>query len=115
MRNPQPSTSTRGLVLSGSVADDQLLRAWTDALDRLELHLDELRGGLAAGWMPVPYEVTLPAGNLPAELAERARRVLVEQRDVEAQLRERIGQLSCVMAGASSSPAPEPVFLDRRD
>jgi hypothetical protein len=80
--------------------------------DRLRRYQQALQGRCP---LPEPYVVPEPAGPLPEHLAARARVILAGQRDVEYQLRARMGAMAGAMAGvgrAAASPAPE--FLDRR-
>jgi hypothetical protein len=88
---------------------------WLHALDAMELHLEEIRAGVASGVMPDPYEVEMPRSPFPARLAARARRLRAAQDDVEALLRDRLGTLGAVMSGAFSPSTPAPLFVDRRE
>ncbi|MDA8295480.1 MAG: hypothetical protein M0004_02620 [Actinomycetota bacterium] len=85
--------------------------AWATALDRLQDHLDAIRGGLTVFSLPEPSTVALPDGPVPAALVARARRLLDEQRDLEAALRDRMGVVSAMLAGGFQ-PTPAPVFVD---
>ena len=52
---------------------------------------------------------------MPADLAARARVILAGQRDVEYQLRARMGAVAAALAAARHPGAPPtPVYLDRR-
>ena len=89
--------------------------AWAAALDAMELHLDEIRAGLEVGILPSPYAVTAPTMPMPTALGRRAIRLVTAQHDLEEALRERMGALSSVLAGAfPGGLAPGPVYLDRR-
>lgn len=90
--------------------------AWAEALDAMELHLDEIRAGLAVGLLPGPYTVPAPATPMPTSLGRRAIRLVTAQHDLEATLRERLGLLASVLSGAfpGGRTAPAPVFVDRR-
>lgn len=80
----------------------------------MELHLDEIRAGLAIASVPAPYSVAAPEGPVPEALAGRARQILAAQHDVENDLRERLGTVSSILRGAWAA-TPTPVYLDRRD
>lgn len=88
---------------------------WSAVLDAVENHLGEVRGGLSTGVMPEPYQVSLPKAPLPPTLAPRARQVLAIHHDVQNELRDRLATMACVLAGWRATPAPGPVYVDRRN
>lgn len=94
----------------------EVCRAWEEALDAMELHLDEIRAGLEVGALPHTDEIAAPGGPLPGPLAARAVRLAAAQRDVEDLLRKRMAVLSLILSGTSerSGAAPAPAFIDRR-
>lgn len=88
---------------------------WEEALEAMELHLDEIRAGLMVGFLPSPYEVRSPKQALPPALAPRAARLLAAQRDLEETLRGRLASFTTALSGmANAELAPAPVFVDRR-
>ncbi|MDA8287431.1 MAG: hypothetical protein M0014_03065 [Actinomycetota bacterium] len=90
------------------------LASWKTALDRLQRHVDEIRGGLAVYELPEPYVVEVPNGPVPTALAHRARLLLAEQRDLESMVRDRMGVVSVMLVGALQGP-PVPVYVDRKN
>lgn len=102
----------RGAALGGTTAEQ--VAAWEHALDALELHLDEIRGGLEAGALPEPYEVCVPDLPVPEVLVARARRLLAAQEDVEGEIRGRMGNLARIISGTFEA-VPAPIYLDRRN
>lgn len=106
-----PETSLQAAAIGCSEEE----RVWGATLDAMELHLDEIRAGLAVGILPSPYTVPAPDALMPASLTPRALRIAAAQHDLEDALRERMAVVSSVLAGAfATEPAPEPVFVDRR-
>lgn len=102
-----------GGTATTAAASEEVAR-WEAVLEALELHLDEIRGGLEAGVLPEPYAVAVPEQPVPAALVARARRLLAAQEDVEREIRGRMGSLARVISGAFEA-VPAPVYLDRRN
>lgn len=93
----------------------EAVRLWAPTLEAMELHLEEIRAGLTAGLLPIPYEVPSPDCPVPPSLSRRALRLLAAQRDLEEALRERMASLRTALSGAlSTGLAPDPVYVDRR-
>lgn len=88
--------------------------SWELVLDRLQRHVDEVRAGLAVYELPEPYVVEVPNGPVPQALAARARLLLAEQRDLETMVRERLGVVSVMLAGAFRA-TPGPVYVDQKN
>lgn len=99
-------------MLDGAVPADLL--TWEAVLDRLQRQLDEIRAGLAIYEMPEPYVVAVPNGPVPPALAARARLLLAEQRDLESLVRDRMGVVLAMFAGAFQA-APGPVYVDQKN
>lgn len=111
------STTDRPLgseLSPSSEESDSGVALWRRALEALELHHAEVRGGLQTGVMPEPYSVALPSVTFPPELAEDARRIRSAQRDIEGEVRERLSVLGTVLSGAFPDATPAPHYLDRR-
>ncbi|MCW4385739.1 hypothetical protein OH146_08115 [Salinibacterium sp. SYSU T00001] len=88
--------------------------AWVDALDALERELDwaeDLARARSDSWMP-----PVGLGVLPAELVERATRILTAQRDLMRQLederREAGRHLAALRSVPSTLSAEASVYLD---
>lgn len=86
--------------------------SWADALDRME---SELHGALAAV-DPVPWRPPIGLGPIPAELQERAARILEAQmhtmRYLEDVRQTTARHLAAVRAVPRSEVGPHPVYFD---
>lgn len=80
----------------------------------MQRQLDEIRAGLAVYELPEPYFVEVPNGPVPPALATRARLLLAEQRDLESLVRDRMGVVSMMLAGAFQA-VPVPVYVDQKN
>ncbi|MHB1583555.1 MAG: hypothetical protein ACYCU7_13340 [Acidimicrobiales bacterium] len=89
---------------------------WETVLDQLQERLGRYQRALQGRCpLPGPYDVPETDGPMPAHLAARARVILAGQRDVEYQLRARMGAVAAALAAARHPSAPpRPVYLDRR-
>lgn len=89
---------------------------WETVLDELQERLGHYQQALQGRRpLPGPYVVPEPDGPMPPHLATRARMIQAGQRDVEYQLRARMGAVAAALASARRPPAPAvPVFVDRR-
>lgn len=99
---------------SSEAGGDDRTAAWEAVLDELQQRLVRYQRALqGAGPMPEPYVPPELAGPMPSHLAPRARLILAGQRDVEYQLRARMGALSAALDTAGR-PVPAPRYVDRR-
>jgi hypothetical protein len=87
---------------------------WDLVLDELSRRLSQYRLAFTGACaFPGPYTPPDALGPLPAELVPRAQMIFAGQRDVEHQLRARMGALGALMH-APQAPTPTPAFFDRR-
>lgn len=88
------------------------LAGWSEALDRMEL---ELHGALAQA-DPVPWRPPIGLGPIPAELQERAARLIEAQlhtmRYLEDVRQTTARHLAAVRAVPRSEAGPHPVYFD---
>lgn len=90
--------------------------SWETVLDELQERLRRYQRALQ-GRSPLPEPYTVPELDepMPAHLLPRARMILAGQRDVEYQLRARMGAVAEALSAARHPLAPPvPVFVDRR-
>ena len=85
---------------------------WPGVLDAYEARLAAQRAGLDSGDVEVaPFEPPAGLGPLPADLADRAARLLADARVLEAELAER---LAAAEPAAHSGERATPAYLDQR-
>ncbi|MCZ9882642.1 hypothetical protein [Arthrobacter sp. B2a2-09] len=88
------------------------VREWSDILDRLEADF-----ALAvSGGEPEPWNAPAVAGQLPEELADRARRILDAQLESMAMLgkvrNDAVAHLDALSTVPGSRNSPRPLILD---
>ncbi|HMD45959.1 MAG TPA: hypothetical protein VKG43_07360 [Acidimicrobiales bacterium] len=91
------------------------LSTWVGVLEVLEGRLAEYWRALSGqAPMPDPFSVPEGLGPLPPALVARARTLLAGQREVELQIRTRLGVLGDLLAGGGPlRVGGEPAYLDR--
>jgi hypothetical protein len=95
------------------------MTSWAAALDDFEGRLDAQRAALDAGTAGdlSPFEPPIGLGPLPAALADRARDLLAQARDLEQELADNVVALGQDLAvvrkvGASTAESPVARFVD---
>ena len=110
-RSEEPAPEERDVA-----AVDRNDGGWEELLDVLEGRVQTWRAALD-GSAPYPGVLTWPArmGSCPPSLADRARRVLHTQHQLEEEMSARRAMLgSRLGASANSSPTRPPLFVDER-